>query len=96
VTSSTNRDLSYEELESRMTAETGIRELDRRQDDGIDVTLFWNSRTNRLFVAVQDERGGESFRVDVDAADALDAFHHPYAYANRAYVGYAVADWAWN
>ena len=97
MTSSTNRELSYEELEFRMTAETGIRELDRRQDDGIDVTLFWNSRTDQLFVAVEDERGGESFRVDVDAADALDAFHHPYAYANhQAYVGHAVAGWAWN
>ena len=27
--------------------ETPIRELDHRREDGIDVTLLWNSRTNR-------------------------------------------------
>jgi hypothetical protein len=30
---------------------------------------------------VADERTGAYFEVDVEAAQALDAFHHPYAYA---------------
>jgi hypothetical protein len=34
-----------------------------------------------LTVAVQDERSDESFELAVEAADALAAFHHPYAYA---------------
>ena len=58
-----------------------IRELDRRRSDGIDVTLLWNSRTNRVLVAVVDERDGEAFQLEVRASDAYDAFHHPYAYA---------------
>ena len=62
------------------TSDTEIRELGRRRNDGIDVTLFWNSGSNGVFVVVEDERGGEAFRLDVAAADALDAFHHPYAY----------------
>jgi hypothetical protein len=61
--------------------DTQIRELDRRRSDGIDVTLFWNARTNRVMVAVDDEREGNSFQVEVRGADALEAFHHPYAYA---------------
>jgi hypothetical protein len=68
------------------TSEIGIRELDRRSHDGIDVTLLWNSRTNRLLVVVEDERNGDSFSFDADAADALEAFRHPYAYANRAHA----------
>ena len=60
-----------------------IRELDNRAGDGFEVTLFWNSRTGRVFVAVEDARTGDGFRVAVDAPDALDAFHHPYAYSRR-------------
>jgi hypothetical protein len=60
------------------------RELDHRSNDGIDVTLFWSPRTNRLWVAVTDERDDDSFEIDVDPADALDAFHHPYAYAHTS------------
>lgn len=67
------------------TSELGIHELDRRNNDGIDVTLLWNSQTNGVFVTVEDARRGASFSVDVSAHEALDAFHHPYAYADRAY-----------
>ena len=73
------------------TAEIGMRELDHRTNDGIDVTLLWNPQTSALFVAVDDARGGESFTLEVDAADALDAFHHPYAYADRSRVHYPIA-----
>jgi hypothetical protein len=58
-----------------------IRELDRRRNDGIEVRLLWNARTNRVLVSVEDEREGDSFEVEVRDGDALQAFHHPYAYA---------------
>jgi hypothetical protein len=67
-----------------MNIETEIRELDRRRNDGIDVTMFWNSRTNTVVIAVEDEREGESFELEVQAADALQAFHHPYAFASAS------------
>jgi hypothetical protein len=73
------------------TVDIGIRELDRRSSDGIDVALLWAPRTNRLLVAVVDERDGYSFELQVDAADALDAFRHPFAYAGRDADGYALA-----
>ncbi len=57
-----------------------LRELDRRHNNGIDVALLWNSQTNRLFVFVEDERGGDSFELEVAPSDAMHAFTHPYAY----------------
>jgi hypothetical protein len=58
------------------------RELARRVNDGFDVRLLWNSETNRVFVTVDDHRHGTSFALDVDAADALEAFHHPFAFTS--------------
>ena len=62
---------------------SGMRELDRRSGDGIDVSLLWDPSTDGVFVAVRDARTGSEFRIRVDAADALDAFRHPYAYDER-------------
>ena len=41
----------------------GIRELDQRINDGIDVRLLWNSVTDRISVAVEDQRTGEFFEL---------------------------------
>jgi hypothetical protein len=62
---------------------TEIHELDSRSTDGIEVKLLWNERTSRLYVAVANEPQRDAFRIEVGAADALDAFNHPYAYASR-------------
>ena len=61
----------------------GLRELDHRRGDGFDVTLLWSERTGKVFVAVEDARTSEAFHIAVDPDHALDAFHHPYAYAYR-------------
>jgi hypothetical protein len=42
------------------------------------VTLLWDPRTDGVVVAVVDD--SESFRIAVDADEALEAFRHPYAY----------------
>jgi hypothetical protein len=60
-----------------------IRELDQRSSDGVEVTLLWDSAADRVFIAVEDKRRETSFQLEVDPADALDAFHHPYAYVGR-------------
>ena len=61
--------------------EIAVRELDRRSSDGIDVRLLWSSDTDRVWIALRDDRSGESVELEVDPAKALAAFHHPYAYA---------------
>jgi hypothetical protein len=64
-------------------------ELDSRAADGIEVALLWSKATNRLWVVVNDTRTGESFELDVESDEALDVFHHPYAYAVHRGVRYA-------
>jgi hypothetical protein len=63
------------------TLDIEMRELDSRKSDGIEVTLSWNPSTNMVLVSVIDEREGDSFQVEVGPENAMDAFHHPYAYA---------------
>jgi hypothetical protein len=56
-------------------------ELDYRCGDGLEVWLLWTASRDRLFLRVHDAKLDESFEVDVDGAEAMDAFRHPYAYA---------------
>jgi hypothetical protein len=60
------------------------RELDHRNSNGIDVTLSWCRDQDLLFVT------GDSFELVVKAHEALEVFHHPYAYA--AYRGRVLLD----
>lgn len=89
---STNPDFAMHELDPEIGAlDPAIRELDHRFNDGIEVTLRWNERTNRVSVSVQDEKLDESFELDVNPEDALAAFRHPYTYSSRAGVDPAFA-----
>jgi hypothetical protein len=56
------------------------KELARRSTGGIEVSLYWNSRTNRITVKVHDSRSDETFEFEVDQRSALDAYSHPFAY----------------
>jgi len=67
---------------------SSVRELDHRRIDGIDVALRWDALTNGVSVVVRDERHGESLTFGVDPAEALCAFHHPYAYAANLRVAH--------
>ena len=66
------------------TTDTAVRELDHRSTDGLEVTLQWHSRTNVVSVAVLDTKSGNAFELVMrEGDDALEVFHHPYAYAAR-------------
>lgn len=59
-----------------------LRELDSRTNDGIHVRLLWHQTDDRVVVAVDDAKTGDSFVVGVQRDEsATDVFHHPYAYA---------------
>jgi hypothetical protein len=64
-----------------MRFQTSFRELDHRTSDDIDVTLRWDPLTKEVSVVVRDDRLGDLLAFEVDPADALCAFHHPYASA---------------
>jgi hypothetical protein len=67
-------------MTATLTTLPGRRELDHRYTNGIDVTLSWCPVSDLLFVTVLDEPG-DFFELVVEAHEALDAFHHPFAYA---------------
>jgi hypothetical protein len=62
----------------------GVRELARRETDGLEVALLWSRWDDRLTVTVSDSRSGERFAVDAAPNEALDVFEHPYAYSSPA------------
>jgi hypothetical protein len=66
----------------------GWTELDGRQNEGLEVSLLWSKSANRVKVAVADARQNEQFEFDVAGADALAAFHHPFAYAAGRGLGF--------
>jgi hypothetical protein len=61
------------------------RELAHRENDGIDVTLFWERAANRVTIRVLDTRADDAVEFEVAGRTALDAFNHPYAYAAAAH-----------
>jgi hypothetical protein len=68
-----------------MTNETAThtepRELAVRKADGISVLLLWHPSEDNLTVTVADSKTGEVFELPVERHRAMEAFHHPFAYA---------------
>jgi hypothetical protein len=56
-------------------------ELDFRHAAGIDVQLLWDRRTQGLTVVAHDGQTDETITIFVEAAQALEVFQHPFAYA---------------
>ena len=59
------------------------RQLNQRTADGLAVTLEWNPATDALRIVVVDH-ASEAVTFPVRAAEASDAFIHPFIYAGRA------------
>ena len=59
-------------------------ELARREADGVHVALLWYRHEGVVSVVVDDSRSGDVFELVLgDADNALDVFHHPFAYATH-------------
>ena len=59
---------------------SSVVDLATRVGDGLEVTLFWDSRSGRLWVDVLHLHTGESFGVEAPPAKALDAYYHPFSH----------------
>ena len=57
-----------------------LKELAYRNQNGLEVTLLWDPRSNEVSVEVIDQLDDSVFRLPIAGHLALDAFHHPYAY----------------
>jgi hypothetical protein len=57
-------------------------ELASRETNGVVVRLLWNRLKSLVFVAVDDAANDDYFELVLGEDDqALDVFHHPFAYA---------------
>jgi hypothetical protein len=56
------------------------RELDRRLNGGLEITLYWHPDDNGTSVEVYHQATGETIAFPVPTDRALDAFHHPFAH----------------
>jgi hypothetical protein len=65
------------------------KELDARSGNGIDVELLWYPTTDTVTVSVRDASRDLSFELAVDPARALEAFHHPFAFASSRGIPFA-------
>ena len=63
-------------------AESKRRELARRSGAGVDVALYWHPTLDELIVCVYDKGHGAHFEIRPARNLALDAYYHPYAYAD--------------
>ena len=75
-----------------VTAVTAIddwRELATREGDGLEISLLWSRAAGQVKVTVSDSRLDDEFELHVAGAEALAAFHHPFAYAAGRGIGFA-------
>ena len=57
------------------------RELAVRASNGTQVRLLWRQGTRQLWVEVREPAIPWALRIQAQPENALDVFHHPYAYA---------------
>ena len=69
--------------------DTQFRELARRSNNGVDVTLSWDAETDELLVCVYDERRDVYFEIHPERDFALDVYYHPYAHVGDGDNGLA-------
>src|SRR5215203_2974908 len=60
-----------------------VRELAQRRSGTDEILLLWRPEIDRVELFVRDVATGAGFLMEVDPGRAMDAFHHPYAYAPR-------------
>jgi hypothetical protein len=69
-----------------------VHVLHERRNNELQVKLYWNPKTRRVFVKVRDLNTGDHFVIVPDPAEALDAFYHPFCYSPAAeFVGRVAA-----
>jgi hypothetical protein len=67
-------------VDGRVTQLTGWRELAHRATTFIEVSLLWRETDNCVLLRVVELTSRVEFELRVRPDNALDAFHHPYAY----------------
>jgi hypothetical protein len=64
------------------------RELAQRLSGTVEVLLLWHPQIDRAELSVRDLATGGGFHIEIAPGNAIDAFHHPYAYAAKGENSY--------
>jgi hypothetical protein len=56
------------------------RELAHRVTGGLEITLYWNPHDDSTTIEVHQMSTAETIAFPVRAAQALEAFNHPFAH----------------
>jgi len=56
------------------------RELAKRVNGGVEITLFWDRRDNSTSIDIRHASTDETISFRVPHGRALDAFRHPFAH----------------
>ena len=59
------------------------RELARRVNGGLEITLYWNKYDNSTSIDIHHAATDQTISFHVPAEQALDAFHHPFAHLDE-------------
>jgi hypothetical protein len=62
---------------------TPRQELAQRTSGGLQITLYWDAEQDGTIVEVHQPATQETIAIPVTHDQALDAFHHPFAYLAR-------------
>jgi hypothetical protein len=76
--------ITQESPQAQEAPRAPVVELADRQSHDLDVSLFWGRRSGRLWVEITHRRSGKTAVIAATAANALDVFYHPFAYAEQA------------
>lgn len=68
------------------------RELAQRLSGKDEVVLLWHPVSDRVELSVRDLETGVGFQIEVAPGSAIDAFHHPYAYAAQHALALAASE----
>jgi hypothetical protein len=59
------------------------REMAQRLSGPDEVLLLWHPDSDRVELSVRNLATGVGCEIEIEPADAIDAFYHPFAYAAR-------------
>jgi hypothetical protein len=63
--------------------EIARRELARRVNGGLEITLYWHPDDNGTSIDIRHATTDETISFRVPPGRALDAFHHPFAHLDN-------------
>jgi hypothetical protein len=64
-----------------MDCDSPTRELASRRSGADEILLLWSPCDGHVELSIRDVATGVGFHLEIAPGRALEAFHHPYAYA---------------